>query len=386
MADYEIVSGGYEHAIRQRTAELNAALQSLQYRAWKGATEVVDQTYEYARDPVSLIRDAGNFAADTVRKTAHKVRELYGAGVTAYNTILSILDTPCEDKWSVIIETALPPAGKALLVLLTPSPGEIVEEYLTPKGLLGGKCGFPSRSDRKRKVGRDGRKKLGFPSIPDTDGMIAGWLPGQHIAEDLGRFGGYRMVFTGIQIQDLVGWTWLLLDVTRDFFINWSTGMVTTRFCSRPLNCIGEVEWGPMSGERSINFYTQKQPTVLRSKGCWYAGIRTWRFPSIGGYEYVFDGTVFLRFSASPYNFGGCPDNVRVRLMVTHYGKPEETIVVYNGVITKGSGINVAASVRVQNAAMVHFSVDQWMSGCYAWYPNRFHGGIFNVYGNVRPR
>ena len=386
MADDVIVSQGYEHAIRVRTEQLNRALQELQYRAWKGADDFVHAGQRYVADPVSLLRDAGNFAADTVRKTAHKVRELYGAGVTAYNTILSILDTPCEDKWSVIIETALPPAGKALLVLLTPSPGEILEEYLTPKGLLGGKCGWPSSSTRRRKRGLDGKSKLSLPSIPDTDGMIAGWIPGQHIAEDLGRFGGYRMVFTGIQIQDLIGWTWLLLDVTRDFFINWSTGMVTTRFCSRPLNCIGEAEWGPMSGNRSINFYTQQKPTISRSKGCSYSGIRSWSFPRIGGYEYVFDGTVFLRFSAAPYNFGGCPDNVRVRLRVAHYGAPEETFVVYEGVITEGSVINVAASVRVKNAARVQFEVDQWMSGCYRWFPYRFHGGMFNIYGNVRPR
>lgn len=383
MDDYEIVSHGYEHAIRVRTEQLNQALQELQYRAWKGVDDFIHAGQRYVADPVSLLRDAGNFAADVVRDTARRVRELYGAGVTAYNTILSILDTPCEDKWTVIIETALPPAGQALLVLLTPSPGEIVEEYLTPKGLLAGTCGFPSSSTRRRKRGLDGKSKLSLPSLPDVDGMIAGWIPGQHIAEDLGRFRGYRLVFTGIQIQDLVGWTWLLLDVTRDFFINWSTGMVTTRFCSRPFSAIAEVVYSARSGSPVVSHLAFESATITRRKGLGTVTPISFSAPSYGGRQLFLRGTVFLRISGTLHTNERSRIRFRVIFRMIFYGKPSENRVVYSEDLGNGGSFNVAVSTTVDRIRALEWTMEQNYYQGSGGYNVSFHGGMFAFYGEA---
>lgn len=383
MDDDVIVSQGYEHAIRVRTEQLNQALQELQYRAWKGVDDFIHAGQRYVADPVSLLRDAGNFVADVVRDTARKVRELYGAGVTAYNTILSILDTPCEDKWTVIIETALPPAGQALLVLLTPSPGEILEEYLTPKGLLAGQCGFPSSSTRRRKRGLDGKSKLSLPSLPDVDGTIAGWIPGQHIAEDLGRFRGYRLVFTGIQIQDLVGWTWLLLDVTRDFFINWSTGMVTTRFCSRPFSAIAEVVYSARSGSPVVNKLAYDSATITRSKGL----VRVLPI-GVGGASYNWDtarltGTVFLRISGTVRTNKISRILFRLFLIIVRPGKPTENRLLYSADLGDGDSFNASFSTYVDDTVSFQWNMVQDYYQGWGGYTVEFHGGMFAFYGEA---
>lgn len=383
MDDYEIVSYGYEHAIRVRTEQLNQALQELQYRAWKGVDDFIHAGQRYVADPVQLLRDAGNFAADVVRDTARRVRQLYGAGVTAYNTILSILDTPCEDKWTVIIETALPPAGQALLVLLTPSPGEILEEYLTPKGLLSGSCGFPSSSTRRRKRGLDGKSKLWLPSLPDTDGMIAGWIPGQHIAESLGQYRGYRLAFTGIQIQDLVGWTWLLLDVTRDFFINWSTGMVTTRFCSRPLSAIAEIQYSSMSGTLTTDNLADLTASITRVKGPLVVKPTQIRTKNLGDGNRVLRGTAFLRLSG--YFRAGRTVRIEQRLsfIIRRYGKPAEHRYLYSVDLGDGDSYSTAHLVPIDGAYMIEWTMPtNWYTGS-GGYTHTFHGGMFAFYGEV---
>lgn len=383
MADDVIVSQGYEHAIRVRTEQLNRALQELQYRAWKGANDFVHAGQQYVADPVSLLRDAGNFAADVVRDTARKARELYGAGVTAFNTILSILDTPCEDKWTVIIETALPPAGQALLVLLTPSPGEILEEYLTPKGLLAGKCGFPSSSTRRRKRGLDGKSKLSLPSLPDTDGMIAGWLPGQQIAEDLGQYRGYRLAFTGIQIQDLVGWTWLLLDVTRDFFINWSSGMVTTRFCSRPFSAIAEVVYSAKSGSPVVTKLAYESATITRRKGL----VNVFRI-GIGAASYqgrssLLKGTVFVRLSGTVRTNEISRIRFRLILRMVLSGGRSEDRVLYSEDLGDGDSFNAAISTNVDSVVALQWTMEQSYYQGWGGYTVDFHGGMFAFYGEA---
>lgn len=383
MADDVIVSQGYEHAIRVRTEQLNRALQDLQYRAWKGANDFVHAGQRYVADPVSLLRDAGNFAADVVRDTARRARELYGAGVTAYNTILSILDTPCEDKWTVIIETALPPAGQALLVLLTPSPGEILEEYLTPKGLLAGKCGFPSSSTRRRKRGLDGKSKLSLPSIPDTDGMIAGWLPGQQIAEDLGQYRGYRLAFTGIQIQDLVGWTWLLLDVTRDFFINWSSGMVTTRFCSRPFSAIAEIVYSSMTGIGSVGWLADRTGSITRLKGPLQAVPRGIDAATYRGVWPLLRGTAFLRVSGTVRTNEMSRIRFRLIFRLNRYGKAPEERVIYSGDLKDGDSFNAAYSTSVDGVSGVEWYMDEHYYQGWGGYNVAFHGGMFAFYGEV---
>ena len=57
------------------------------------------------------------------------------------NTVVKFIDNPCDAPWAVYFETALAPAGRALLTLLTFGLDDVIRGFARPKGLRSGRHG-----------------------------------------------------------------------------------------------------------------------------------------------------------------------------------------------------------------------------------------------------
>lgn len=148
------------------------------------------------------------------------------------NYIRFMTQQTCDDKWDLIVETALPALGEAMYVLIVPDPDEILENYLQPR---------PKRSTHKsrhiqqgsRTTGRTGSTRTRLPGIvPDVDSLIANMIPGRDFFR--GRSAGRleRWVWTGIDVLDRIAWYWLLLDIGENFVHYWSSNIMESRFCT----------------------------------------------------------------------------------------------------------------------------------------------------------
>lgn len=158
-------------------------------------------------------------------------REFFGS----LNTIRRLVATECEEKWDVLLDTAVPAVGAFYMVILNISPNEIIEEYLQPR---------PSRSDAKSRPRGHGRRlptRYGASRwwqnvlLPDLDGMIAKRLPGAQFFE--GRNAGplERTVWTAIDIADRALFWWMIIDATNEALHVWSSGIMESRFCTQTI-------------------------------------------------------------------------------------------------------------------------------------------------------
>lgn len=203
--------------------------------AYRGLTELV-YTNQVAR--LEALQKIGNYAEDAARDQWQRFNDSVGDGLTAYNEVVEIISTPCEESWTVLLETALPAAGDALWLLLVPTPGEILENYLSPGSRSsGGKGGRGSR-DTERRKGPRGTLRRRWPGIPDVDQLIADNIPGRDAVRGRNAGSPTRWLFRGINIVDAVLWFFLVVDATSTFWQSWSSGLREARFCQNPLDSI----------------------------------------------------------------------------------------------------------------------------------------------------
>jgi hypothetical protein len=193
------------------------------------------------------------------------------------NRVEFLVENPCAASWSVYIETAVPAAGEAILVLLTPSPKEILEEFLHPgpgrksPKRLKGKGAHRARSRARTKAERFAAKAFAAeraftPAIPDTDEVIAHAIPGRgYFAKRIpGKLEG--LMWTGIDIADRLAWWWLLITTTEDFIYNWSSGIMESRFCSEGYwyQYQGDFVQAGSTGWRYLNNLNMEPTTGIR--------------------------------------------------------------------------------------------------------------------------
>lgn len=190
-----------------------------------------------AREMYDVSEDAARFVWD-------KVQDAYGMGYQLFNQVTRVVGTPCEDKWSVLVETALPAAGQALWLIIVPSPDEILEEYLQPYSTKRGRRGRRDDDSKDRRKSRSGRRRRFWPRIPDVDGMVANNLPGVDASRGRDAGFGQRWVFAGIDLADRVSWYFLLMDVTSTFTTLWTTGLMQARFCEEKWDAVLIAERG----------------------------------------------------------------------------------------------------------------------------------------------
>lgn len=156
-----------------------------------------------------------------------------GSVTNTVQAILDIKELDCGGKWTVYVHTAIPAAGAAMWLLLTPSPQEIFESYLEPKkGRRGGRRG--RRGERETRINQAGKRRIYFGGgIPDIDNQIADMLPGRGIFAGRVVGPGEWLFWTGVNVADRALWYWLLLEATETFATTWQSGLLESGQCIR---------------------------------------------------------------------------------------------------------------------------------------------------------
>lgn len=154
------------------------------------------------------------------------------------NTIQTLVESTCEDKWEVLIQTALPAAGDALYILFTPDPGEIIENYLQPRGRRGdakrARRGYGTRLATRYGALR-WFQRVG---IPDIDAIIGHKLPGRDFFRGRQAGGIERAFWWSIDRVDRLLWYWMLLDLSGNFVVEWASGIMESRFCTNSFDAM----------------------------------------------------------------------------------------------------------------------------------------------------
>lgn len=191
-------------------------------------------------------------------------RDFFGS----LNTIIKLTESTCEDKWDLLVETALPAAGTALAVLVIPSPEEILENYLQPRGRRG-QAKRATQGFGRRQITRAGQlrwwQKIGFP---DIDQIIAEHLPGRDFFEGRNAGTPERWFWKGIDILDRGLWYWMLLDIGETFVVEWASGIMESRFCTSSFDARLELTNDiPAGGYGGTAWGTQDEPNVITNLG-----------------------------------------------------------------------------------------------------------------------
>lgn len=138
------------------------------------------------------------------------------------NGIINFAQNPCNAPWYLYAETALPAAGKAILTLLDFGFDDVVRGALRPRGLRS------HGHTRGRKRGGGGSR-----GIPEIGELIGSQIPGAETAKGRQISQGVRHLWIVDGVLQRLLWYWLVVDVTVDFFYNWSTAIMQTEFCSK---------------------------------------------------------------------------------------------------------------------------------------------------------
>lgn len=161
------------------------------------------------------------------------IGDLYDEVKETINALVNVYEADCgEDSWWVKVTLAAPIAGDLLWMLITPSPSEILENYLEPKSGRGrGRRG--ARDDRRRNRRRGGRGLIWRGGIPDVDELIADRLPGREMIAGR-RAGPLTWIFyTGINAADRLLWYWMLFDMGNEFATRWNSAIMESRWCNQ---------------------------------------------------------------------------------------------------------------------------------------------------------
>ena len=151
---------------------------------------------------------------------------------TNANRIRKIVMHSCAGFSALDITLAFAPLFGSIMLLFTPQPQQILQEYLRPKGskargkgvLVSKAIMAADRSGSPRK-----RYKRGMPYI---DEIIAHRIPGRGFFAARTALRPERLLWLGIDFLDFLGWYWLLAHVTADFTLHWVSGIMENKFSS----------------------------------------------------------------------------------------------------------------------------------------------------------
>jgi len=134
------------------------------------------------------------------------------------NSIVFLWQNPCAIRPSAYVELAFPALGTALVTFFTFGWEDVVRGALRPKGSL---CG---RIKQKKPRARPGflRQLL----TDDIGNNIGKHLPGTNTIRSIKYSKGYTLAWVVDNLSQRGLFYWLLLGISEDIFINWTTGII----------------------------------------------------------------------------------------------------------------------------------------------------------------
>ena len=144
--------------------------------------------------------------------------------VKQVNGIIRFVEDPCSAPWSVYARSLYPAIGNLAIALLMFGFDDVVRGYFRPHGIYS-----PTRTGRRR--GRSRFARAARKGIPEIGEMIGHNLPGAQLVKGRGVSTKVAMLwaFDGV-LQRIMFW-WMILDVTTEFFYEWTTLIAQSREC-----------------------------------------------------------------------------------------------------------------------------------------------------------
>lgn len=202
--------------------------------------QALDQLWQAAQErwaPATSALDGafsamGEFATQDIERAIEDIRDTAAPARQVFNQIRSILSSPCGEDWTIIIDTLLPAMGAAFWILVTPSPGEVVEEFLNPARGPGQTKGGRDNRSRERAKTKSGRARRRWTSFTDVDELVASVLPLRDQIAGRPTSLPTRWVFHGIAALDIAALTAMLADITHEGMVLWQSGLMESRLCN----------------------------------------------------------------------------------------------------------------------------------------------------------
>lgn len=136
------------------------------------------------------------------------------------NYVIDSWAQPCEAPWYIYIETMGPAALEAFITLITFGWDDVARGYFRPRGLY-----------KRRSGKRKGKWAKRVPRFPEIGEEIGKRIPGadRQKGKKWSELGKTLWRIDGV-IQQGLFW-WLVVDVTNDFFFNWTSVLYETEWC-----------------------------------------------------------------------------------------------------------------------------------------------------------
>lgn len=145
------------------------------------------------------------------------------AWLTESNSVVKLLENPCNAPWMVYAETAIPVIGAAVIRLFTFGMTDVIRGAARPRALR-----------NQSKKGNRGRRGRGGAGIPEVGSLIGKTLGGGEQLEGRKVSDGVKnlWILDGAIQRGL--WYWLIADVISDSFYNWSTAIMGSSCGEQP--------------------------------------------------------------------------------------------------------------------------------------------------------
>lgn len=182
------------------------------------------------------------------------------------NAIERIEEFDCGGQWWVYARTALPAVGAAIWLLLTPSPEEVLENYLNPKNGRGGSR-RGRRARRRWRAGGSGRRRLYFGNlIPDIDEEIARRIPGGRLVRGRRVGPGEWLFWTGIDAVDRVLWYWLLWEASQEFLTTWQSELLESGACRTDAEFYFNGQYSQENNQLTATFFDEEDDIFVGAR------------------------------------------------------------------------------------------------------------------------
>lgn len=136
------------------------------------------------------------------------------------NFVVDFVDNPCDAPWTVYFETALPAAGRAVLMVLAFGMDDVIRGYARPGG---------RRNPYHRRKGRKGRLRI--RGIPELGEAVGSHLPAPESFKTRSVTQGVKNLWIVDGVMQRALWYWLLADIISEFLYEWTTTISKTEFC-----------------------------------------------------------------------------------------------------------------------------------------------------------
>ncbi|MEM1544697.1 MAG: hypothetical protein QW795_08450 [Candidatus Bathyarchaeia archaeon] len=211
-----------------------------------------------------------------------------------FNTLIRFASFACDDlTWWIYVETAMKPLGELVLALIDFDWDDILRGFLRPTGIR-------SRPGVLSELAESFLVKF---EIPELGEVIGAHLPGARIVKRFTSHPATRALFKIDAMAQRALFYWMVLDVTTDFFYNWSLGLFRTRVCaassvaSSYIYCSSQTSRGAKNGEWGI-----LNPVFIFCRR-WHkgGGVADWTFFKWGHKYYDVYVVLMTMFRAGPF-------------------------------------------------------------------------------------